>query len=298
MIATIIILDKRRDGTARAARCRHAAIAVGAMSARSPYLAAHAALYADNDEVERIPPVWTAERQRTFDADCQRDFGAGADEIGEWQHVTEPFDFIFDTLETIWRTVKWIEEKLGIDEVHSIVDDCIEAFGTGATPLPNEAPYYRYKARILSKVQPHLKYGFSRCGSPIEKMMFFALLVTFGIYNSYESEFFLADGFLSLGAVDDLGDVILGQQVQLGEYRVDFLLGASNCNRRIVIECDGHDFHERTKLQAQRDKSRDRWLQTHGFSVLRFTGTEIYVDAAGSALEIFDAVKSLKETAE
>ncbi len=43
-----------------------------------------------------------------------------------------------------------------------------------------------------------------------------------------------------------------------------------------VIECDGHDFHERTKEQAQRDKKRDRELQAAGYKVFRFTGSEIW----------------------
>ncbi len=41
------------------------------------------------------------------------------------------------------------------------------------------------------------------------------------------------------------------------------------------MECDGHDFHERTKEQAQRDKARDRDLQMAGWQIARFTGAEI-----------------------
>ena len=69
-------------------------------------------------------------------------------------------------------------------------------------------------------------------------------------------------------------------QVEIGNYRVDFLIHwfepAYNIDLRVVIECDGHDYHERTKQQAARDKSRDRALQAAGFRVLRFTGSEIY----------------------
>lgn len=62
-------------------------------------------------------------------------------------------------------------------------------------------------------------------------------------------------------------------------YRVDFLVEIERENKTfyyIVVELDGHDFHERTKEQAKRDKSRDRTLVRHGYSVLRFTGSEIY----------------------
>lgn len=44
---------------------------------------------------------------------------------------------------------------------------------------------------------------------------------------------------------------------------------------KVIVELDGHDFHERTPEQAQADKSRDRLLQAKGWSVLRFTGREI-----------------------
>lgn len=69
-------------------------------------------------------------------------------------------------------------------------------------------------------------------------------------------------------------------QYKIGKYRVDFLIvkkhnTAPHCEL-IAIECDGHDFHERTKEQAQRDKQRDRNLQKAGVKVYRFTGSEIW----------------------
>lgn len=55
---------------------------------------------------------------------------------------------------------------------------------------------------------------------------------------------------------------------------------------RIAVECDGHDFHERTKEQAQHDKRRDRELQKRGWIVFRFTGSEIYNHGSERAQEI------------
>lgn len=63
-------------------------------------------------------------------------------------------------------------------------------------------------------------------------------------------------------------------QEKIGKYRVDFLIRGDSV--QTVIECDGHDFHERTKEQAQKDKERDRTLQAAGFRVFRFTGSEIW----------------------
>jgi hypothetical protein len=49
-----------------------------------------------------------------------------------------------------------------------------------------------------------------------------------------------------------------------------------NSIKKIAIYADGYDFHERTKIQAIRDRSIDRKLQASNYHVLRFTGSEIY----------------------
>jgi very-short-patch-repair endonuclease len=54
----------------------------------------------------------------------------------------------------------------------------------------------------------------------------------------------------------------------------------------MVVECDGHDYHERTREQAKRDKSRDRAFTNHGFVTHRFTGSEIFNDPRGCADEV------------
>lgn len=75
-------------------------------------------------------------------------------------------------------------------------------------------------------------------------------------------------------------------------YRVDFLICAVflGRNRQVVVECDGHDFHERTKQQARKDKQRDRDLIQAGYEVIRFTGSEIYENPFICARQINDIV--------
>ena len=84
-------------------------------------------------------------------------------------------------------------------------------------------------------------------------------------------------------------------QAQIGRYRVDFLIlvkDDENPHRAILaVECDGHDFHERTKEQAQRDKSRDRYLLSMKIPTMRFTGSEIYQDAEKCASQISQFVE-------
>lgn len=71
----------------------------------------------------------------------------------------------------------------------------------------------------------------------------------------------------------------LWPQVKIGQYRVDFLLEhVGRTSRRVIVECDGHEFHDKDKVRAAADKARDRFLVSLGYQVLRFTGSEICQD--------------------
>jgi REase_MTES_1575 len=54
----------------------------------------------------------------------------------------------------------------------------------------------------------------------------------------------------------------------------------------LVIEVDGHDFHERTPEQASEDNGRDRVLQRLGIPFFRFTATDVVRRSADAAREI------------
>lgn len=81
-------------------------------------------------------------------------------------------------------------------------------------------------------------------------------------------------------------------QAQIGKYRADFLLWfvSGKHSAGLVIECDGHAFHERTKEQASRDKRRDREIFAAGYPVLRFTGSEIYADPVDCARQVRESL--------
>jgi very-short-patch-repair endonuclease len=73
------------------------------------------------------------------------------------------------------------------------------------------------------------------------------------------------------------GWVHVNPQAEIGDYRVDFLITFSCYDREeaFIVECDGHNFHDRTPEQASRDRERDRKLTIAGHKVFRFTGTDI-----------------------
>lgn len=66
-------------------------------------------------------------------------------------------------------------------------------------------------------------------------------------------------------------------QYPVEDYVADFLVRGRTAHGvdHIIVECDGHQFHEKTPEQAQHDKRRDRYMQSLGFIVMRFTGREI-----------------------
>lgn len=82
--------------------------------------------------------------------------------------------------------------------------------------------------------------------------------------------------------------VFFDMQEPVGDFRADFLFTCivKGNARRIAVECDGHDFHERTKEQAARDRRRDRAFQHMGIPILRFTGSELYRDVTACSIEV------------
>lgn len=124
------------------------------------------------------------------------------------------------------------------------------------------------------------------CESPIEIMLGAALL--------FKQKFDGDSGEpLSLASYDEFPawpaeSFLLVPQFKFGEYRIDWALRDGPF--LTFIECDGHDFHERTKNQAARDKQRDRNIQAAGHPILRFTGSEIYKDPFHCAGQILTFV--------
>jgi hypothetical protein len=139
------------------------------------------------------------------------------------------------------------------------------------------------------------------CDSPIEQMFLigiskywmstqpFQLGKTLGARSKLEN-------FMSLDYIGAVDVTIYPQYwITAGEknYRADLFLQISGrgllskrdgsqetINREInlIVEIDGHNFHEKTKEQAQNDKSRDRVLKKYGYEVIHYTGSEVYQD--------------------
>jgi very-short-patch-repair endonuclease len=85
-------------------------------------------------------------------------------------------------------------------------------------------------------------------------------------------------------------------QCKVSSYTADFVFtveGILGAIIKLVIEIDGHDWHEKTKEQAAYDKRRDREIAKSGHIVLRFTGSEIFTNAKKCICEILEIATSL-----
>ncbi|XWN32721.1 MAG: DUF559 domain-containing protein [Devosia sp.] len=126
---------------------------------------------------------------------------------------------------------------------------------------------------------------FALCESPIEQLLGAAILTsTSDGYGDGKAR------FSPLRLRDDREGTTFTPQYQLLSYRADFAFrtGYLGQEQFLVVECDGHDFHDRTKEQASRDRARDRTLLEIGIPVIRFTGRDVWADAMGCAEQISD----------
>lgn len=76
------------------------------------------------------------------------------------------------------------------------------------------------------------------------------------------------------------------------KYRLDFHVSCTleGESYKFAIECDGHDFHEKTKEQVARDKSRERDLISAGYTVIRFTGSELWKSPFECSKETYEII--------
>ncbi len=164
-----------------------------------------------------------------------------------------------------------------------------------------------YVSENISNLWTEFENGLMYCESPIEKMMMAALAIVGG--RQVFVGFKVKKMYFGRDVESSAEHLLIAPQAELGSYRVDFLLtmtiiapkfelidgeskatGDNKVIKQMILECDGHDYHERTKEQAKNDRTRDRTLQQLGYLVFRYTGSEIWEDVFKCAQ---DAVNTL-----
>lgn len=138
---------------------------------------------------------------------------------------------------------------------------------------------YKEYMDILKHYDDNLKYCLEMCESPIEQLLRLELeksnIVFTNKYNPY----------IDIVQIENQAEIICDGN----KYRVDFLIPViykNQENKCFIIECDGHEFHQKTKEQIKKDNIRTRNLQKLGYEIIRFSGSEIWNDAYKCVLEI------------
>jgi very-short-patch-repair endonuclease len=165
-------------------------------------------------------------------------------------------------------------------------DNCVAAID-GPTAIA-------IKQSKLEKIRGQFITATSLCGSPIEQILLAPL-----VWVAYGPEKKLVEIWDAAAySAKPLNDVVIAPQYHIGKHRVDFAIFVNiiaNEEIRIAIECDGHDHHEKTKIQVARGNSRRCDLQIAGWRPLTFSGSQIWQDrnrCAGVVAEL--ATKELE----
>lgn len=127
-----------------------------------------------------------------------------------------------------------------------------------------------------------------KCESPIEQLLFLEICkLTYLDYSPINP-------YVDISTIEIQKEI----QCEKEKYRVDFLIPVEYTNPKngnverkfYIVECDGHEFHEKTKEQVIRDNKRIRKLQEYGYQVIRYSGSEIYHMAYKCALNLLNII--------
>jgi very-short-patch-repair endonuclease len=160
--------------------------------------------------------------------------------------------------------------------------------------VAEDQPKFLPNMALAEDLQDQFVDAVTTCESPIEQMMLSCLMFVSSGYGPSFAEC-RAQDFLMPPPASGLCVV---PQYKVSDYRIDLALFCRGFNGDVLmlaIECDGHEWHEKTKEQAKRDRKRDRALQALGWQTMRFTGSEIFEDAMACVDEIGNALTDFYE---
>jgi len=126
--------------------------------------------------------------------------------------------------------------------------------------------------------------------SPIEQMFYCALVATARVnaWKVITSHTEYQDPAKYIRRDSERHSVWCWPQSKIGNYRADFIVHLVDgpSSGPVVVELDGHQWHDRDEKQRRYEKTRDRDMQRLGFRVARFTGAEIFADPYKAAVDV------------
>jgi hypothetical protein len=158
----------------------------------------------------------------------------------------------------------------------------------------------------LWQESPELDPVFAVCESPMERLFLMAfgmtgtpLIRTAVVGTSLEFKNKSTERIYRVVLQHEVWDYAAGGEEgpEVPIARADFLVAIGPYfYAGVIVEVDGHDFHEKTKEQAARDKSRDRAvLRVSRRPTVRFAGSEIHADPVGCVKEVIALLESIAD---
>lgn len=123
--------------------------------------------------------------------------------------------------------------------------------------------------------------GSEDCQSPIEKILYVACNIVFRIRDNELDKSVIGTSIFPQFSIE----------TEKKNYCADFIIVLEKFVGKcvdVIVECDGHEFHQKTKAQVERDNQREYDIKKMGYDVLRFSGSQIYNNPFKCANDIFD----------
>ncbi len=126
------------------------------------------------------------------------------------------------------------------------------------------------------------------CNSPIERIMSIQLAEVEMYYANMKN--------IEIIQIIPQNDIYLDNNHYIADFMIPIIFKYDNkifeCID-LIIECDGHNFHEKTKEQVIKNNKRDRDLLSNGYQVLHFSGSEIFNDFAKIKWSIINFIENI-----
>lgn len=132
---------------------------------------------------------------------------------------------------------------------------------------------------ILEDIELYISY----LKSPIEIIFYTA----FEIYKKENNKFVLLEPQVEIN---------INEKKYYADFEVEYDELINNHLKKdfkLIIECDGYEFHQKTKKQVEYDNKREYELKMNNYQILRFSGSEIYNDPFECVERIFKYIEEL-----
>lgn len=176
-----------------------------------------------------------------------------------------------------------------IDRAYNLTEEYMEEFML----LPKKAQQLLMLPMIKMRLIPRAMFMNEAIQSPIEKIFITAFELYTELENKekiylfeqekiqLENKTYYADFMFK--ADDYVNGTLFGDKLKKIDYK-------------LIIECDGHEFHEKTKEQVKHDNEREYDLKMAGYEILRFSGSQIYNEPLKCARDTYNYIlKKIEE---